>query len=251
MKQTCFPSTSSVLRRGCNTTTGQLLRSPWSTQQALCAQTCACVRSLVPPRTATAAVHATRACMLFHAARSSLCCHYSHLQYYRHTLGAHTYFPSWSTILRGSRSYVNPEKPVTSYLTPLTGVTRDLLESKGVPLASALVELRRVLPPTAVLVGQNILKDVQVCLCTCDRLCITHVRAHVRACAHFLATYSMRFAHCANADALITSARSLSLMDRASVAWPTRRCGLCLHGRHCRTSQGLERADGEICVLWS
>jgi len=57
---------------------------------------------------------------------------------------------------------VTPEKPVTSYLTPLTGVTRDLLESEGMPLAAALVELRRSLPPSAVLVGQNILKDVQV-----------------------------------------------------------------------------------------
>jgi hypothetical protein len=57
---------------------------------------------------------------------------------------------------------VTPEKPVISYLTPLTGVTRDLLESEGMPLAAALVELRRSLPPSAVLVGQNILKDVQV-----------------------------------------------------------------------------------------
>lgn len=57
--------------------------------------------------------------------------------------------------------YVRPEKPVVSYLTPLTGVTGALLDAHGVPLAQAMATLRTHLPPNAVLVGQNIAKDVE------------------------------------------------------------------------------------------
>lgn len=57
--------------------------------------------------------------------------------------------------------HVKPEKPVVSYLTPLTGLTRDVIERHGVPLQQALDVLRSLLPKTAVLVGQNINKDVQ------------------------------------------------------------------------------------------
>jgi RNA exonuclease 4 len=56
---------------------------------------------------------------------------------------------------------VKPDKPVVSYLTALTGLTRDTVEARGVPLADALAQLRACLPNTAVLVGQNILQDVQ------------------------------------------------------------------------------------------
>ena len=48
-----------------------------------------------------------------------------------------------------------------SYLTPLTGITAELIEANGVSLAEAVGQLRTALPKHAVLVGQNIGKDVQ------------------------------------------------------------------------------------------
>jgi RNA exonuclease 4 len=57
--------------------------------------------------------------------------------------------------------YVRPEAPVVSYLTPLTGLTEAHLAQHGVPLADAMATLRSRLPPSAVLVGQNIAKDVE------------------------------------------------------------------------------------------
>ncbi len=50
---------------------------------------------------------------------------------------------------------------MVSYLTPLTGLTAELLAQHGVPLAQALATLRAALPRDAVLVGQNIRADVQ------------------------------------------------------------------------------------------
>jgi hypothetical protein len=50
---------------------------------------------------------------------------------------------------------------VLSYITPLTGLTKELIDQHGQPLADALAMLRSHLSPSAVLVGQNILKDVQ------------------------------------------------------------------------------------------
>ena len=50
---------------------------------------------------------------------------------------------------------------VHSYLTPLTGITAELIEANGVSLAEAVGQLRTALPKHAVLVGQNIGKDVQ------------------------------------------------------------------------------------------
>jgi len=57
--------------------------------------------------------------------------------------------------------YVRPENPVVSYITPLTGVSAKLLNEHGVPLAEAMATLRSQLPKNAVLVGQNIAKDVE------------------------------------------------------------------------------------------
>lgn len=57
--------------------------------------------------------------------------------------------------------YVRPEKAVVSYLTPLTGLTAEHLDAHGVLLEEAVATLRSQLPPNAVLVGQNILKDVE------------------------------------------------------------------------------------------
>ncbi len=57
--------------------------------------------------------------------------------------------------------YVRPDKAVASYLSPLTGLSEQLLAAHGVPLAHALATLRTHLPKDAVLVGQNIAKDVE------------------------------------------------------------------------------------------
>eukprot|EP00877_Chromochloris_zofingiensis_P010215 jgi/Chrzof1/5447/Cz16g03130.t1 len=57
--------------------------------------------------------------------------------------------------------YVKPDKPVVSYLTALTGLNKDLIDSQGQTLQQAVATLKSCLPRTAVLVGQNILKDVQ------------------------------------------------------------------------------------------
>jgi len=56
---------------------------------------------------------------------------------------------------------VRQEGPVASYLTPLTGLTAERCEAEGVPLQEALATLRANLPPAAILVGQNINKDVE------------------------------------------------------------------------------------------
>ena len=57
--------------------------------------------------------------------------------------------------------FVRPEAPVVSYLTPLTGLTAQLLAQHGMPLAQAVSVLQQYLPPNAILVGQNIAKDVE------------------------------------------------------------------------------------------
>jgi RNA exonuclease 4 len=56
--------------------------------------------------------------------------------------------------------YVLPEEPVVSCLTPLTGITQELLLERGVPLDKALSTLRAALPKDATLVGQSIGTDV-------------------------------------------------------------------------------------------
>lgn len=56
--------------------------------------------------------------------------------------------------------YVKPDKPVASYLGPLTGLSAELIEQHGVPLELALERVRACLPPSAQLVGQDVLKDI-------------------------------------------------------------------------------------------
>lgn len=53
---------------------------------------------------------------------------------------------------------VKPDKPVVSYLTALTGLTKEAIDSKGVSLADAVVQVKSCLPTSAILVGQNILQ---------------------------------------------------------------------------------------------
>jgi RNA exonuclease 4 len=50
---------------------------------------------------------------------------------------------------------------VASYLQPLTGLSKSSLEANGIPLEEAMKTLREKLPKDAVLVGQNIRKDVE------------------------------------------------------------------------------------------
>lgn len=57
--------------------------------------------------------------------------------------------------------YVRPEVAVASYLQPLTGLTAELLNTHGRPLAEQIENLKRALPKEAVLVGQNIGKDCE------------------------------------------------------------------------------------------
>jgi len=57
--------------------------------------------------------------------------------------------------------YVKPTLPVTSYLTPLTGITEALLDERGVSFDEALGMVRAALSPAHVVVGQGVLKDVQ------------------------------------------------------------------------------------------
>jgi RNA exonuclease 4 len=57
-------------------------------------------------------------------------------------------------------TYVKPDVPIVSYIEPLTALTEELVQG-GIPLAEAVEQVRKVLPANAILVGQNILKDVQ------------------------------------------------------------------------------------------
>lgn len=50
---------------------------------------------------------------------------------------------------------------MVSYLTPLTGLSAPLLAQHGMPFAQAVAMLQQCLPSSAILVGQNIRKDVE------------------------------------------------------------------------------------------
>ena len=55
---------------------------------------------------------------------------------------------------------VKPEKPVVSYLTPLTGVREGDLDS-GDSLSSVIAEVKKLLGPDVTLVGQGIKNDIK------------------------------------------------------------------------------------------
>lgn len=57
--------------------------------------------------------------------------------------------------------YVKPVEEVVSYLTPLTNLTKQLLDEQGVPFEKAIATLKTHLPQDAILVGHNINADVQ------------------------------------------------------------------------------------------
>ncbi|KAG7393455.1 hypothetical protein PHYBOEH_006083 [Phytophthora boehmeriae] len=56
--------------------------------------------------------------------------------------------------------YVKPTKPIMSYLTQLTGITKSDLEDAP-NLDEALVRLKEILPVDSVIVGQSIKKDLE------------------------------------------------------------------------------------------
>uniref|UniRef100_A0A7S0YR66 Exonuclease domain-containing protein n=1 Tax=Polytomella parva TaxID=51329 RepID=A0A7S0YR66_9CHLO len=58
-------------------------------------------------------------------------------------------------------AYVTQEKPVVSYITPLTGLTKEILDVKGIPLQEALAKVKYILPKNCILVGQSIQNDVK------------------------------------------------------------------------------------------
>jgi RNA exonuclease 4 len=57
--------------------------------------------------------------------------------------------------------YIKQELPVVSYLTALTGITKEVLEANAESFDDATATLRKNLPTNSILVGYNILKDVQ------------------------------------------------------------------------------------------
>eukprot|EP00958_Prasinococcus_capsulatus_P010394 scaffold1012_cov418-Prasinococcus_capsulatus_cf.AAC.10 len=57
--------------------------------------------------------------------------------------------------------YVKPAAPVESYLTPLTGLTKEILDKYGTSFEEALAILKQHLPRNAVICGQNIRSDIQ------------------------------------------------------------------------------------------
>ncbi len=54
---------------------------------------------------------------------------------------------------------VKPEKPVVSYLTPLTGVREGDLDN-GEALSDVIAQVKAILGPDVILVGQNIQIDI-------------------------------------------------------------------------------------------
>lgn len=60
-------------------------------------------------------------------------------------------------------AYVRPDRPVTSYLTALTGITKEQLDQYGIALPQVLAMVKSILPHNAVLVGQNIGTDTKWC----------------------------------------------------------------------------------------
>jgi len=57
--------------------------------------------------------------------------------------------------------YVKPTKAVVSYLTPLTGLTEELIEERGVSMEEAITALKARLPTSAAVVGTNIGQDAR------------------------------------------------------------------------------------------
>jgi RNA exonuclease 1 len=57
-------------------------------------------------------------------------------------------------------SLVKPRNPIKNYLTRYSGITAAMLEDVTTTLEEVQSELRRVLPPDAILVGQSLNSDL-------------------------------------------------------------------------------------------
>lgn len=57
--------------------------------------------------------------------------------------------------------FVRPAERTVSYLTPLTGLTEEILEARGIPFDHALAILRTYLPRDAIIVGHSIHHDIR------------------------------------------------------------------------------------------
>jgi DNA polymerase III epsilon subunit-like protein len=57
--------------------------------------------------------------------------------------------------------YIKQDLPVHSYINELTGLTKEILDEYGLPMAEAMAHLRAHLSPNALLIGQSIQRDVQ------------------------------------------------------------------------------------------
>ena len=53
------------------------------------------------------------------------------------------------------------DKPIISYLTPITGVNREDVLQHGISFDECIATLRSHLSPNAIIIGQNISKDIQ------------------------------------------------------------------------------------------
>ncbi len=57
--------------------------------------------------------------------------------------------------------HVKPDEPIVSYLPALTGLDKKTIDESGIPQSEAVARVKALLPKSAILVGQNIHKDVQ------------------------------------------------------------------------------------------
>eukprot|EP00746_Dinoflagellata_sp_MGD_P155691 gnl/MRDRNA2_/MRDRNA2_85509_c0_seq1.p1 gnl/MRDRNA2_/MRDRNA2_85509_c0~~gnl/MRDRNA2_/MRDRNA2_85509_c0_seq1.p1 ORF type:complete len:259 (+),score=2.48 gnl/MRDRNA2_/MRDRNA2_85509_c0_seq1:1-777(+) len=59
------------------------------------------------------------------------------------------------------QAFIRPSGPVVSYLERTTGLNKDIIETLGISLDDAITGLKKLIPSSATLVGQNIRHDVQ------------------------------------------------------------------------------------------
>lgn len=58
-------------------------------------------------------------------------------------------------------TYVKPKLPISDYMTKWSGITRELLVGVKTTLEDVQNEVRRLLPPDAIIVGQSVNSDLK------------------------------------------------------------------------------------------